>query len=108
MLLSCSNEESSIQTSLKWARMAPLPENSYNIEVTPSGSSFTQEFLVSFRATENEINAWLSKSPGIQDAEIVTRNNGVTYKVTPGGGAQFAEVKVNWDTLVVKIRAYWS
>jgi len=108
LLASCANDKSAIQTSLEWSRMAPLPEGAQDIRVSSSGSSFTREFSVSFKATATEIEAWLSKSPGAQDATVVKESNITIYSINPGGGAQFAEVKVNLSSLIVQIRTYWS
>ena len=70
---------------------------------------FTREFVVTFEAPMMDIEAWLVASPGTTDITPETNTTGeLIYSVTPGGGAGFAEVKVNPQTQTVTIRTYWS
>lgn len=107
--LSDRNEESAIETSLIWARMAPLPESAANINVVILGSSFTREFQITFVAKESDIEQWIADSPGANDAIFVERVEGVQlFKIKPAGSAQFAELTVDWSTLEVVLHTYWS
>ena len=45
---------------------------------------------------------------GISDAEIFQEGVIIRYSIRPGGGAQFAEVRVNWTNGEVVVRTYWS
>jgi len=70
---------------------------------------FTREFLISFSAQPDEIQTWLQNSPGILDAEAIEEDGGGwIYAIKPGGGAQFAELRLSPDRRRVSIRAYWS
>ena len=101
-------ERSAIESSLAWSRMNRLPDSAEQIEAVTSGSAFSRQFEVSFRASRETIEAWLQESPGTQTAAVSKVGSVTTYKVAPGAGAQFAQVTVDWSTLRVTIRTYWS
>lgn len=69
---------------------------------------FTREVIVQFVAPLEDVNSWLADSPGT--AGVMPEVSGAvrTYSIDPGGGAQFAEVKVDELRQAVRIWAYWS
>ena len=69
---------------------------------------FTREFFVEFTAPKDEIVAWLRASPGTSQAPLQVDVPSQTISITPGGGAQFAQVTIDWVAGRVKIRTYWS
>jgi hypothetical protein len=106
--LSHANRQSAISAATKWARLAPLPSSAQNIKVDVKGSMFTREFRITFGAPSAVIEQWIAASPGPSSATQSTVGSVTTYAITPGGGAQFAEVKVDASTNRVVIRTYWS
>ena len=100
--------QSAIDTSIEWARLAPLPVPTSEVAVEVAGSPFTREFRLSFHLSEAQLEKWLSDCKGISDAEIFQEGKITRYAIRPGGGAQFAEVRVNWPTGEVVVRTYWS
>ena len=101
-------KQSAIDTSIEWARLAPLPVPNREVAVETVGSPFTREFKLSFQLSEAQLEQWLSDCEGISDAEIFQEGEITRYAIRPGGGAQFAEVRVNRSTGEVVVRTYWS
>jgi hypothetical protein len=102
-------DRQAIETSRQWARLDPFPASATQIEVDTKGGMFTREFIVTFTSPLADINAWLAVSPGTAGAMPDMALNGVrVYQITPGGGAQFAEVKVDDKAEKVTIHTYWS
>ena len=100
---------SAIETTLEWARLAPLPVSMVKVHVDVTGSMGTREFRLTFRAQPDIVAEWLKSSDGILDAEVSKHANMLTkYAIQPGGGAQFAQVIVYPKIGQVEIRAYWS
>jgi hypothetical protein len=104
----CVFKESAIETTLEWARLATLPVSKSQVDVEVTGSIFTRGFRVAFSAAPDPLESWLSASEGIADAEIYREGDFTRYKISPGGGAMFAEVRVNRNTGDVYIRTYRS
>lgn len=108
-------DEEALETALEWARLAPLPPSTAELEIETEGSAFTRAFRVSFQAPEEEIEAWAAESPGLQESapEVgeVGDDGTRTYIIPPGGGAAYAEVTLTplEDGLaLVEIYTYWS
>lgn len=98
-----------IEISREWARLDPLPASATQVDVNTEGSMFSREFIVTFTAPQADIEAWLATSPGTAAVTPDMKNKSVrVYHVQPGGGAQFAEVKVDERTHTVTINTYWS
>lgn len=100
-------QEDMLQTTLEWGRLAPLPDNSSDFDIQAEGSPFTREFNCSFVTDRESLDAWIQVCPGLQDADI-TGGQTKTYDITPGGGAQFAQVVIDFDACTVRIHVYWS
>ncbi|MBT8364679.1 MAG: hypothetical protein KJP23_08230 [Deltaproteobacteria bacterium] len=104
----CVFKESAIETTIEWARLAPLPVSHSGVDVEVTGSIFTRGFRVSFSTAPDQLESWLSASEGIADAEIYQEGDFDRYAIRPGGGAMFAEVRANRYTGDVYIRTFWS
>jgi hypothetical protein len=86
-----------------------LPPGTEIISVSIEGSAATRAFRIRFRAPPAEVQTWLSVSPGTagrRPERLSSRR--LRYLISPGGGAQHAEVVVDEDTATVEIYAYWS
>ncbi|MBI5725008.1 MAG: hypothetical protein HZA50_13690 [Planctomycetes bacterium] len=98
-----------IETTLEWARLAPFPQKAANFNIYTEGSAFTRTFKGSFTATEEIIKTWVEQSPGLQDAKIESISvKKKKYIISPGGGANYAEVIIDYETGKVEFKAYWS
>lgn len=106
--MACTDPQSAIDTTIEWAQLAPLPHSARNVEVDVKGSMFTREFVITFDAPAADIKRWIAASPGPSSATITVAGAITTYAITPGGGAQFAEVKVDAELNRVVVRTYWS
>src|SRR5262245_55285964 len=106
--LSRANRQSAINAVTVWARLAPLPSSATNVQVDAKGSMFSHEFIITFDASPAVIQQWLAASPGPTSATQRTVGAITTYAITPGSGAQFAEVKVDASANRVVIRTYAS
>lgn len=70
---------------------------------------FSRWFRVRFVAPADEIERWLSESPGTREAAPMTDSPGIRhFDIEPGGGAQHAEVDVDDTEHSVSIYVYWS
>ena len=101
--------ETAYQLVLDWGRLAPFPKSATKLSIETSGSMFTRGFRVQFQAPAKEIENWLKASPGTANVapEQVTPTKR-KYYVTPGKGAEHAEVNVDDETHTVNIYVYWS
>ena len=98
-----------IEGALEWARADPLPTSADVVSVTTGGSIFTRALRVTFTAPAVDIEDWLRRSPGAQDAVVTVPSLGVRhFQIKPGGGAAFAEITVDDTQQRVVIRSYWS
>src|ERR1700722_10215729 len=102
------SNKSAVSTSLVWARVAPLPGSARDIDIDIEGSMFTREFVISFTAPAADIDRWIAASAGPASATQTVSGAVTTFVITPGGGADFAEVKVDKNLYRVTIHTYWS
>jgi len=102
------NYRSAIETAEVWARVASIRACDSRPEVDASGSMFTRQFVVEFSCESSKLKQWVNDSIGLKGAAVTTSNNIETYIISPGGGATFAEVKINWVENTVYLRAFWS
>lgn len=98
----------SVSTALEWSCMEPLPNDAINIKVGNGGSAFTREFTISFTASKSEIENWVKRSNGTQASEIKFEGDIAYYYIKPCAGALYARISINWATLKVYLRTYWS
>jgi hypothetical protein len=109
-LFSIHAHNQAIALTRDWARLAPFPPSATHLQVDVKGTMFTRTFVITFDAPQADIDDWLARSPGIQDAERSRVDDDAKadrYVITPHE-AQYAEVIVNPLTHHVRIRAYWS
>ncbi len=94
---------------LEWGRLAPFPASATNILIETEGSSFTRSFRASFVAPEQDIQDWIKSSPGLNNttAEELPHNQ-VWYSILPGGGANKAEVTIDYGLNKVEIYVSWG
>jgi hypothetical protein len=103
------NRASAINCTLEWGRLAPFPPSAQHLTITAHGSMFTREFRTFFVAPPADIEEWLHRSPGTDEAVVTTPSAGVRhFQIKPGGGAEFAEVTVDDTQHSVSIYVYWS
>jgi hypothetical protein len=89
---------------LEWGRLAPFPASATNISIQTEGSSFTRSFRASFSAPKQDIQTWMKASPGINQATLVElSDNKVKYIIAPSGGANSAEVTIDFTLNKVDI-----
>ena len=103
-----ANYKSALATTIEWSKLADFPASATNMSVTSLGGPFSREFLVSFNAPIADIDKWIADSPGTALTPPSISGKTRTFTVSPGGGAQFAEVEVDEREQKVTIRAYWS
>jgi len=98
-----------LRVTLSWGRLAPLPASAQNFAIAKEGSVFSRAFRASFSAPPADVDRWLRESPGTCDA-VPGRPSPTTrhYLISPGAGAQHAEVTVEDSSGVVQIYVYWS
>src|SRR5262245_5516751 len=92
----CEREYEQREIAREWARLAPYPASAEDLTSRQVGGPFTREFEVSFRAPLADIERWLRVSLGTREATAEEPYPWLrVYKIKPGGGAQYAEVRVN-------------
>jgi hypothetical protein len=97
------------QITVEWARLAPFPEEADNFNIHTEGSAFTRTFKGSFTASEEIIKSWVQQSPGLQDAKIEEMSETKKrYIISPGGGANYAEVVIDYETGKIEFSVSWS
>ncbi len=106
---SSRNRSSAIDCTLEWGRLASFPSSAHQLTITTHGNMFTREFRTFFVAPPEDIEEWLQNSPGTREAVMTMPSPGFRrFKITPGGGAEFAEVTVDDIQHQVSIKVYWS
>lgn len=103
-----SNYHSAIESTEVWARAAPIESCDSKPEVESSGSMFTRTFIVAFSCEKTILEQWVIDSPSLRETNFTISNDSNRYVVTPGGGAAYAEVNINWTDNTVLIRVSWS
>ena len=92
-----------------WARLAPFPPNAEAVSIKAEGNPFTRSFRASFTAPEGENETWICESPGLNETTPEETMNGkVHYTISPGGGANWAEVAIDKNSGRVDIYVAWS
>jgi hypothetical protein len=104
-----SDEEQMWRILSEWARVAPIPEKATHVRIVTAGGMFTRGFRAYFATTDADLREWIENSPALKDAEGEVGPDGWTvYQVKAGGGAGFAEVRIDPRVLFVIVYAYWS
>src|SRR5438552_3669133 len=97
-----------LRATLIWGRLAPLPKTAQDFKIVTEGGMFTRAFRASFKAPIADIENWLKESPGTR--EITPETTSPTtrrFQISPGEGAQHAEVTVDNSSGFVSIYVYW-
>ena len=104
-----AKQEEMMGLVLAWGRLAPFPATATDVTITTDGNSFTRSFHASFIAPNRDIKVWIEDSPGLNEIlpEKISENK-EEYKITPGGGANIAEVVIDYDLGKVEIYVSWS
>jgi hypothetical protein len=94
---------------LEWGRLSPLPASATNISIETEGNSFTRSFHASFVAPKQDIQSWVEDSPGLNETtpEEISDTK-VQYVIAPGGGANRAEVTIDYGLNQVEIYVSWG
>jgi len=94
---------------LEWGRLAPFPAGASNVSIETEGNSFTRSFHASFVASQQDIRSWIKDSPGLNEtAPQELSDNKVKYIITPGSGANRAEVTIDYVSNQVEIYVSWG
>ncbi|MEL7570473.1 MAG: hypothetical protein AAGU14_07925 [Eubacteriaceae bacterium] len=101
-------KEQMTEITSEWARLAPIPDSKTEYNIYTEGNSFTRSFKSSFYLPKADLEKWIKQSPGLCDAEIETIDNTKKYTIKPGGGAQYAEVVIDFKKCYVEIYVCWS
>jgi hypothetical protein len=92
---------------LEWGKLTPFPASATNVSIEAEGSTFTRSFRASFVAPQQDIQNWIKLSPGLNEATAEeVSDNKIRYSITPGGGANSAEVTI--DNVLNKVEIYVS
>ncbi len=94
---------------LEWGRLSPFPASATHVSVETEGNSFTRSFRARFVAPQQDIQAWINDSPGLKEAvPEELSDNKVKYIIIPGGGANQAEVTIDYVLSQVEIYVSWG
>jgi len=94
---------------LEWGRLSPFPASATNVSIKTEGSSFTRSFRASFTAPKQDIESWIKDSPGLNETTPdELSDNKVQYIIAPGGGANRAEVIIDYSLGQVEIYVSWG
>ncbi len=93
----------------EWTRLSPFPHSTTRMVVSEKGTMFSREFEGGFYAEPTDLEKWVEASPGLYSAikENISSST-IQYKITPAGGAAFAEVIIDFITGEVKFKVFWS
>lgn len=103
-----------VRVTLKWGRLAPFPTAAQNFQIQTDGGPFTRAFRTSFIAPAADIERWLEASPGTknplppEEVEYLRPSSKRRILIRPGGGAQIAEVTIDYTYNRVEIYVAWS
>ena len=94
---------------LEWGRLSPFPASATNISIKTEGSSFSRSFRASFIASKQDIQSWIKDSSGLNETTPdELSDNKVQYIIASGGGANKAEVTIDYGSNQVEIYVSWG
>ena len=97
------------EITVRWGRLAPFPDEAENFAIYTEGSFLTRTFKGSFTASQDVITSWVEQSPGLQDATVeMMSEKKARYIVSPSGGANYAEVVIDYESGKVEFVVSWS
>jgi hypothetical protein len=98
-----------MEITLEWGRLAPFPTKAENVSIRTEGNQFTRSFRAKFNAPKEEIDKWIEVSPGLNEAKVEGMADGKRkYIISPGGGANYAEVIIDFKVKEVEVYVSWS
>lgn len=100
-------QQEMLKTTLEWCGLAPVPDSKINLNIKTEGSAFTRCFRCNFDLPKDDLESWVSKSPGLQDAVITGGDSVKEYTIIPDGAA-YAEATIDFDKGHVTLYTYWS
>ena len=104
-----AKQKEMVSLVLEWGRLSPFPTTATNVSIKAEGNSFTRSFRVSFTAPKQDIESWIKDSPGLNETTPnELSDNKVQYIITPGGGANKAEVMIDYVLNQVEIYVSWG
>jgi hypothetical protein len=103
------DRRSMIDCTLQWGRLAPFPAAARDFSIRTEGGFFTRAFRAQFAASPEEIEQWVRESPGTSGVQPERPSSHIRrYQISPGGGAQHAEVEIDDQSHIVSVYVYWS
>lgn len=97
-----------MQLTLAWGRLVPFPTNAKNVSIQIEGNRFARSFRAQFNAPNQDIETWIDASPGLKQAKIeAMTDETVKYVISPGDGANYAEVIVDFGSGKVEVYVSW-
>lgn len=101
------NKSRVIETVALWGRLAPLPRSAHHVRIDGTGQLFNKTYTITFEASPQGIQQWLSASPGTATQLPSPAEDGEHYFIRPRDAA-FAEVIVAPHKDSVRIKAAWQ
>jgi hypothetical protein len=103
------NKTEAIETALSWGGLANIPNSALNIIVDTEGSMFTREFIIEFNCECDDIEEWISQSPGLKNINPAIEDHGILIYQVPGKeGAIGGIVTIDKNKGKVTIDMSWS
>ena len=103
------NQKIAVTNALEWSRLLELPDSAHNIEAETSGNIFTREIEVTFKASSEDIDKWISESPGTKNViPIILSNGNSKYLVEKMEKVSFSELIIYKNENKVYLITYWS
>lgn len=99
---------SATTTVLAWARLADVPADVRNLAVSTRGNMFSREIELTFTASQQQIDDWLRRSPGLADAKAIRSDGVLVYEIKPSEGVSEARVTLHLESGRVVVFAQWS
>jgi len=101
------DKQESIQTTLEWGGLAPLPVKTSNVNIEKTGLIFTREFIIEFKATENQLKDWIKNSKRLKNNIPKLQGSRRIYDIHPDEEESFGgNVKVEDNSVTIKMS--WS
>ena len=105
--MTAEERKSAIDATLEWARLAPFPSSAQEFTIKAEGGFFSRSFRAHFKATRDDIDSWVNRSPGLLGTQPTNVDGKRTYAIKPGGGANHAQVTISNDNSV-EVYTSWS
>ncbi len=101
-------EHERLLLTLKWSGLESIAENATELDVKSTGGPFSRSFSVNFKASTEDLEAWLA-TEAIQAGELNVLEDGrEQYILEPKEGARLVELFVDRSSGQVELLASWS